>query len=64
VTNIVNLRRARKAKARAEKEAEAASNRAKFGVAKGERDLTKARSDKAASELEKLVLDRNKPLEN
>ena len=64
MTDIVNLRRARKAKARAEKEAQAASNRVKFGMAKVERRLTKARSDKAGSELEKLILDRNKPLEN
>ena len=63
MTEIVNLRRARKAKARADKEAQAASNRAKFGVAKGERDLTKARSQKASTDLEKLMLDRSKPLE-
>jgi len=61
VTEIVNLRRARKAKARAQKEAQAASNRAKFGVTKVERELTKARSDKAAGDLENLALDGNKP---
>ena len=64
MTEIVNLRARRKAKARAEKEAQAAFNRAKFGVAKTERRLTKARSEKAASELEKLALEPNKPLEN
>jgi hypothetical protein len=45
MAEIVNLRRARKAKARTAKEAEAAGNRAKHGVAKSLRDLAKARDD-------------------
>jgi Domain of unknown function (DUF4169) len=43
---IVNLRRARKAKGRAEKEREAEANRARHGVAKPARDLAKARAEK------------------
>src|ERR1041384_8040993 len=45
---IVNLKRAKKAKDRAAKEERAAENRAKHGVPKALRDVTKARSDKAA----------------
>ena len=37
---IVNLRRARKARARADAKARAAENRAKFGRPKAERELT------------------------
>ena len=51
MAEIVNLRRAKKAKARAAKEGEAAANRAKFGTTKGTRDLAKARVDKAARDL-------------
>lgn len=61
MTEIVNLRTRRKAKARAQKEVQAAANRVKFGVSKVERRLTKARSEKAAGELENLALDENKP---
>ena len=43
---IVNLRRARKARGRAEKDRAADANRAKFGTPKSERDLAKARADK------------------
>jgi hypothetical protein len=42
MAEIINLRKARKAKARAEKEAEAAENRAKFGQAKEERSQSEA----------------------
>lgn len=40
MTDIVNLRLARKAKARTAKEADAAANRAAFGRTKAERDAT------------------------
>jgi hypothetical protein len=43
---IVNLRRARKSKARDEKAAKADANRTKHGVAKPVRDLAKARREK------------------
>ena len=46
MAEIVNLRRARKAKTRAEKDRAADANRAKHGVAKPERDLAKAREEK------------------
>ncbi|HLJ52332.1 MAG TPA: DUF4169 family protein [Rhizomicrobium sp.] len=47
MTDIINLRRARKNKARAAKAAKADANRATHGVAKSVRDLVKARREKA-----------------
>ena len=49
---IVNLRRARKDKARAAKYAEAAANRAKFGAPKAERDRRDAETALAAARLD------------
>ena len=43
MAEIVNLRQARKAKARASKEAEAATNRAKFGRPKAEKQVEAAK---------------------
>jgi hypothetical protein len=57
MAEIVNLRRARKAKTRADKDRAAEANRAKFGTAKPERDLAKARSEKAARDLEASKLE-------
>jgi hypothetical protein len=56
VAEIVNLRRARKAKARDAKAAEADANRTKHGIAKPVRDLAKARAekDKATADAHKL----------
>ncbi|MBV9993162.1 MAG: DUF4169 family protein [Alphaproteobacteria bacterium] len=54
---IVNLRRARKARGRAEKEREAEANRAKHGTPKSARDLAEARAQKAARDLEAGKLD-------
>jgi hypothetical protein len=45
MAEIINLRKARKAKARAENEAEAAENRAKFGRPKDERSQSEASKD-------------------
>jgi hypothetical protein len=42
MADIVNLRRARKDKARAEKEAKAAENRIKFGRTKAEKQAAEA----------------------
>ncbi len=42
---VVNLRQFRKAKERAQKEEAAAENRAKFGRAKDEKELTRAQAD-------------------
>jgi hypothetical protein len=52
MSEIVNLRRVKKAKARAQKSAAADANRVKHGVAKKLRDLAEARS-----EVEKKKLD-------
>jgi len=60
MAEIVNLRRARKAKVRAEKDRAADAKRVKHGVAKPARDLAKARADKAARDLEANRLDRDK----
>jgi hypothetical protein len=46
--DIVNLRRARKAKARAEREKTAADHRVAFGRSKVEKQLTKAERERAA----------------
>ena len=61
---MVNLRRARKAKARAEAEGVAAENRARFGTPKATRDRTKARSEKAAQRLDSHRLECNKSLKD
>jgi len=55
MTEIVNLRRARKAKARSEAEKTAAENRAKFGAGKAEKQIVDAREA-----LEKRRLDQHK----
>jgi hypothetical protein len=62
--DIVNLRRARKAKVRAEAEEVAAENRARFGTPKATRDLTKARSEKAAQRLDSHRLECDKGLKD
>jgi hypothetical protein len=64
MTKIVNLRQARKAKARAAKEDLAAQNRATFGVPKHIRGVTKARSEKSARDHDATRLDPDKPLES
>jgi hypothetical protein len=61
MNEIVNLRRARKAKARYQAEEAAASNRARFGTPKPTRDLTKARLEKAAQTLDSHQLEGGKP---
>ncbi len=55
MADIINLRQARKAKARSEAEAKAAQNRIAFGRTKVERKLTGARS-----ELEQRRIDAHK----
>lgn len=62
--DIVNLRRARKAKARVAAGNEAAANRAIFGTPKPARDLTKARSAKQQRDLEAGRLDPDKTLKD
>ncbi|MGI6245146.1 MAG: DUF4169 family protein [Pseudochelatococcus sp.] len=46
MAEIVNLRRARKARARSEKEAQAAENRLRFGATKAERTASAAAREK------------------
>ncbi len=60
MSEIVNLRRARKRKARDAKEKEAADNRAKNGVAKPVRDLAEARAKKYSRDLSAHKLDNEK----
>ena len=51
MAELINLRRARKAKTRAEKDKVAEANRAKHGVTKPVRKLAEARAEKAAQAL-------------
>ena len=57
MAEIINLRRARKGKARDAKAAEAEANRVKHGVAKNVRDLAKARAEKDARAADAHKLD-------
>lgn len=52
--DVVNLRRARKAKQRAEKEAAATENRTRFGRTRAERDKAAAEAEISARRLEGL----------
>ena len=52
MADLINLRRARKAKAKGEKEKTAEANRIAHGAPKQVRDLAKARADKEARDLE------------
>ena len=52
MAEIVNLRQARKGKARGDKEAQAAANRAKFGRSKAEKDVEAAKQALADRALE------------
>lgn len=56
--DIINLRQARKAKARVEKEKTAEQNRLTFGRTKAEKQLTKALNEKAERRLDQGKLDR------
>ena len=60
MAEIVNLRRMKKAKARAEKSVQADANRTRHGTPKSIRDLARAREDKAAHDLDAQRLDRDK----
>ena len=62
--DLVNLRRARKAKARVAAGDAAAANRAVFGTPKPVRNLTKARSRKAQRDLEAGRLDPDNTLKD
>lgn len=55
---IVNLRMARKAKNRSEKERQAEQNRISFGRTKQEKSLTKALNEKASKQLDQGRLEK------
>ncbi len=55
---IVNLRSARKQKARAERRARGDENAVKFGRTRAQRDLERAQSDKARRHLDLHLRDR------
>jgi hypothetical protein len=63
MAEIINLRRAKKAKARAEKEREASVNRALHGTPTALRKINSARSKKDSADLEAKKLDPDKPLD-
>jgi hypothetical protein len=52
MADIINLSRARKAKARDEHETQAAANRAKHGRTKAEKQAEKIEADRAAKRLD------------
>jgi hypothetical protein len=59
MSEIVNLRRVRKSKARQAKEVVAEANRAKHGVAKSAHKLAKARAEIEAREVDARKLDKD-----
>jgi hypothetical protein len=59
MTEIVNLRQARKRKLRAEKDQEAAENRAKFGRTKGEKKRIATEADRDRRLLDQARLTRD-----
>lgn len=59
MAEIINLRQARKQKARAQAEKTAEQNRIAFGRTKAERKLTEAERDKAARHIDGHKLDRD-----
>lgn len=61
MAEIINLRRARKTKARAQADAKADENRARFGRPKAERTLTAKIDDLAAKRLEGHRLEGGQP---
>lgn len=60
MAEIINLRQARKARAKAEKEAQAETNRVQHGTPKLLRELNKTRTEKEARELDAHRIDGHK----
>jgi hypothetical protein len=56
--DVVNLRQFRKQKARSESEKKAEQNRLTFGRTKAEKDLTRARNEKAEKALDQGHIER------
>ena len=63
MAEIINLKRAKKEKARAAKERDASLNRVRFGTPKSQQKVTLARSEKERADLEAKKLNPDKPLE-
>ncbi len=59
MAEIINLRRARKARIRAQHTAEAEANRIKHGTPKRDRDLGEARRQKAEAALDGSHIDKD-----
>ncbi|HEY8565589.1 MAG TPA: DUF4169 family protein [Beijerinckiaceae bacterium] len=59
MAEIINLNRARKAKARAEKDAKAEANRARHGRTKAERTQAEAADDRVQRQLDHHKLNRD-----
>ena len=64
MAEIINLRRAKKEKARDAKEHDASLNRVRFGTPKSQQKVTLARSEKERADLEAKKLGPDKPLED
>lgn len=58
MTSVTNLNRFRKQKARDDKRRKGCENAARHGVAKADHALSKARADKASSDLDGHCLDK------
>jgi len=61
MAKLINLRMARKAKARANKRAQADENTVKFGLTKGQRAVVKQQNDTARRHLDNTRRDPPKP---
>ena len=59
--DIINFRKARKARDRADKDTKAAENREKFGRTKADKTLSKALTEKAVRDLDAHRRDRDEP---
>lgn len=59
MAEIINLRQARKARSRTEKQDQAAANRAKFGQTKGEKAAQRIISDRAERALDGAKLEKD-----
>jgi len=59
MAEIVNLRRARKARARSEKDKVAEQNRTRFGRSKAEKAASRAEEERAVRRLDALKLERD-----
>jgi uncharacterized protein DUF4169 len=57
MAELINLNKARKARGKAAKDEAARHNRAAFGRTKAEKDVARAKAEKAARELDQKKLD-------